>query len=175
MHALARPARLAATALAVVVLPLALGACGELAEQATEKAVEKAVEAEGNGDVNVDFDTDGSGGVKVETSDGTFQSGEGLPEDFPIEQVPIVGDIQYGASTDAGGTRGWTIASRLSGSVDDALTEARSAFEAAGFTVDGEAAGAFVSVTSDAYNAVVSAGEDGNGGVTLSYVVSEVV
>lgn len=174
MHTLPRRLRLATATATVVLAPLTLGACDQLAENAVERGVEEAVENGAGEDVEVDLDADGDGNVKVETSDGTFQTGSELPDDYPIEEVPIVGEVSAAASSSTGAGRRWTIATTLGGSVEDALTEAKSALEAAGFTTDGEAAGAFISLTNDTYSVVASAGDDGSGGVSLSYVVSEV-
>ncbi len=156
--------------IAALALPLTLSACGEAAEQAAEEAAEKAIEDANGGDVDIDIDEDG-GEVKVENSDGSFVSGGDLPDDYPSDEVPLVGDVQFGSSASTGTGTGWTISTLYDGDAAAAFAAAKEALEGAGFTTDGAAGETFASMRSDAYSVVLSAG-DGADGTTLSYVVS---
>ncbi|HWJ68235.1 MAG TPA: hypothetical protein VNT31_16295 [Nocardioides sp.] len=161
---------LAATAL-VAALPFALTACAEAAEKAAEEAAEQAIEENGGGDVDIDVD---DGEVKVENSDGSVVIGGGdLPEDFPKDAVPVVGEVQYANSTTTPDGRGWTVSTTAGGSPEDALAEARSALEDAGFSEQGGGlGGAHVAMQSDEYAVVLTAADTGSGGTGLVYVVT---
>lgn len=162
--------RTVAATTAALALPLGLGACGEAAEKAAEQAAEKAIEDANGGDVDIDIDEDG-GQVKVESSDGTYVGGGDLPDDYPSEDVPLVGDVQFGSSAATGTGTGWTVSTLYDGDAATAFDAARSALEGAGFTVDGAAGDTYASMRTDRYAVILSAG-DGADGTTLSYVVS---
>lgn len=158
-----------AVAATALVLPFTLSACGEAAENAAEKAAEKAIEDGASGDVDVDFE---DGEVKIENSDGTITSGNDLPDGFPEDDVPVVGEVQYGAASDVDGSQGWTLSTQADGSAADAFDEAKAELEGAGFTSENLAAGSYAGFRSDQYQVVLTASDNPGGGAVLTYIVA---
>lgn len=163
----ARLARLAAAATAAVVLPLAFSACGETIEKAGEKAIEKAIEEGASGDVDVDFDGDQ---VKVENSDGTFQSGTELPEDFP-DDIPLVGEVKAANTIATGGEINWTISTESQGSDAEVFADARSALEGAGFQSSDIDSPQLASFEKGTYRLLVNVAPSTDGIAILTYVI----
>jgi hypothetical protein len=158
--------RTLAAAAAAVVLPFALSACGETAEQAAEEAIEKQAEEGGNGDVEVDLDDDG---VKIEGEDGSFQSGTGeLPEDFPEEIEVIDGEVAT-ASSDSGT---FYVIITTDKSEDEAYDDATGLLTDDGFTQDGEELANTGAFNNDSWTVAVSVTpwEDGVAAVQYSVV-----
>ena len=84
----------------LVVLALAVSACGTLAEKATEQIVEQAIESGEGGEVDLDIDTD-AGTFSVETEDGSMQVGSGLDLPANLEiPVPTGGNVTSTQSGD---------------------------------------------------------------------------
>ncbi|GAA3532139.1 hypothetical protein [Nocardioides daeguensis] len=160
-----RTRRAAIAVAAAALLPLGLAACGD---DAAENAAEKAIEDANGGDVDVDIDGDN---VKIEGSDGAVQYGSELPDDFPRDEVPLVGEVTIGTSSTTDGTKGWTVATTTDASPDDAFEEAKAALEDAGFAIDGIESGNYAQLKSDAYRLVLTASE-GADGAQISYIVS---
>lgn len=91
-----------AGALVCGVLLLGATGCGKIAEKASEKVLEKGIEAGTGGKVNIDADGgklsfeneegswsfDEDEGIAVETEDGSFRSGMGMPDGWP-DDVPL--------------------------------------------------------------------------------------
>lgn len=163
-----RTRRTLAAVAAAAVLPLGLAACG--GDEAAENAAEKAIEDANGGDVDIDIDGDE---VKIEGSDGAVQYGSDLPDDFPEDDIPLVGDVTVGSSTSTGGEKGWTIATETDDSPGDAFAEAKAELEEAGFAVDGVESGNYAQLKSDSYRLVLTASE-GSGGAQVSYIVSTI-
>lgn len=159
-------------ATALLVLSPALGACGDAAESAAERLAEEAIEGAASDGVDVDIDGDK---VTVEGSDGAYVAGGGLPEGFPSEDVPIVGEVTFGAQSAAGGSTGWTVATEHDGSPEEAFEEARTALEDAGFDAEPGLAGdtgTYASLASADHRVVLTAADAGNGRTSLSYVIA---
>ncbi|WP_408898300.1 hypothetical protein ACJ5H2_04125 [Nocardioides sp. R1-1] len=166
----ARIRRLAAAAAAAAVLPVGLAACGgDDADKAAENAAEELIEEAEGGDLDVDIDGDD---VTIEGSDGAIQSGTDLPDDFPEDEIPLVGEVTFGNSTATGGTTSWTVTTASDDSPDDAFAAAKEELEGAGFAVDGVESGNYAQLRSDAYRLVLTATEGTGGGAQLSYIVS---
>lgn len=73
--------------------------CQSVAENVSERVVEEVAEAAADEGVEIDLDTDGEGGLTVETDEGTFQVGGNteLPDGFP-SSLPIPGDASVTSS-----------------------------------------------------------------------------
>lgn len=163
--------RTVAAAAAAVALPLALGACGEAVENAAENAAENAIEDGSGGDVDIDVD---DGEVKVENSDGSVVVGGGeLPDGFPEDAVPLVGEVKSGTAVDTPDGTGWTIGTESSGNAEDVFAEALAELEGAGFTNQSTLGGTSANLTSGEYGVVLNVSESGTGSVVAAYVVSE--
>lgn len=163
-----RTRRTLAVAATALVLPFTLSACGEASEKAAEEAAEQAIKDSAGDDVDVDFK---DGEVKIENSDGTITSGNDLPDGFPEDDIPLVGDVQYGAASDIDGSQGWTVSTQTDDSTDDAFNEAKSELEGAGFASEGTAAGTYAGFRSDQFQVVLTA-SDGPDGAVLTYIVA---
>jgi hypothetical protein len=88
--------------LIATVLAIVAAACGSVAENVSERIVEQAIESQGDGDVNVEFNDDGSVDLSVEGEDGNSISiGSNVP--IPDELTIPVPD---GGSATASGTDG---------------------------------------------------------------------
>lgn len=98
MHQFRRTRRLL-VAVATALLAVSLVGCSNLAENAAEDALK---------DEGIDADIDGSD-IKIDTTDGGVVTGE-LPEDFPIDEVPVVdGEILFGTYTKSSKTWDTTV------------------------------------------------------------------
>lgn len=161
---------LAATAVALT-LPLALAGCGEAAENAAENAAEKAIEDANGGNADVDIDGDE---VTIENGDGSVVvGGGGLPDGFPEDAVPLVGEVTSGTAVDSGQGAGWTIGTESDGDVEDVFAEAVAKLEAAGFTNQSTLGGTSANLTGEEYGVVLNVSDSGTGSVVAVYVVSE--
>lgn len=163
--------RSAAAAAAALTLPLTLTACGEAAERAAEEAAENAIEDANGGNADVDIDGDE---VTIENSDGSVVVGGGdLPEGFPEDAVPLVGEVKSGTAVDTGQGAGWTIGTESDGSVEDVFAEAVAKLEGAGFTNQSTLGGTSANLTGEEYGVVLNVADSGTGSVVAVYVVSE--
>ncbi|MBU2076230.1 MAG: hypothetical protein KJ938_17505 [Actinobacteria bacterium] len=171
------PHRLLAVPLLVALAVTASG-CGAdtLAERATEKAAEKALEDAAAEGVEIDLDA-GEGGISVETDDGSFTSGLGsLPAGFP-EDVPVVGgEILNGASSQQDGTTAYIVTVMVQGAAQEAMAEAISALEDAGYSRTENSmsmGGLLIEMLTGPWEVTVGATDDGEGGTMLQYTVIE--
>ena len=74
-------------------------------------------------------------GLTVKNDQGEFSVGQGLPDGFPKDEVPLVDGKVLSASKGADGTRFvWSVLIQVDSSVDDAAASAKSKLEGAGFT-----------------------------------------
>ena len=151
--------RRAALGAATAVFSLALvTGCGsdEIAERATERALEGA--ADGSADVDLDDD----GGIKVETDEGSLSVGQDLPDDFPVDEVPLPeGDVLSGMSM-AG--QGWTVSMAVPGAADEVAPQVRSMLESAGYEIEASTEAGEMTIytaTDDTYALTVSVAADG--------------
>lgn len=79
---------------AIGIGALLAAACGNVSENIAERITEEALEAEGGGDVDIDFDSDGSFEVNVESDDGSFTIGGGeIPSELTVP-IPSGGEVQ---------------------------------------------------------------------------------
>ncbi|CAB4689733.1 MAG: hypothetical protein F2667_01750 [Actinobacteria bacterium] len=165
------PRRFAMSAAALLLAPAFLTACG--GDDAAESAAEKAIENASGGDADVDIDDDGN--VKIETSDGTFTSGQDLPEGFPTDEVPLIdGDIQMGMSgSDMGSDGGFAVVVTSDLDVDAATEEAISLLTDAGFETTEDANSGFgAGLLSSPKWEVLLIATDSGGSTQVQYVVS---
>ncbi|MCB0977180.1 MAG: hypothetical protein KDB02_06935 [Acidimicrobiales bacterium] len=123
----------------VTLTALSLGTlvgCGAASDKATEKLTEKAIEAQTGGDV--DIDTKGDGSFKLETEDGSFESGTGkVPSSWP-DDVPLPKDIQVlsGQTTDTNDGKLVAIVATTTTAADELLAELKEALS--GWKMSGE-------------------------------------
>ena len=122
----------------------------------------------------VDMWLDGDG-VKVESKDGTLESGTKLPSDFPKEIPLVEGEVVSATSVKTDGKQGFVVGLSTKASAEDVANEAVTEFEKAGFetltkTVSGNSA--FLGFKSDKWEVAVSVGSEGE--TTVSYIVSAV-
>lgn len=109
-----------------------LAACGR---GGTERAIERAIEEETGENAEVDVRTDGS--VKVETEDGTFQTGNTLPADWPTD-VPVYAGatVQYSASVTETGQPGSAAVLMTTDSAAQVASYYKKALKENGWTVE---------------------------------------
>lgn len=171
--------RAARLVLVGAILGLALTGCGldRLAEEGAERAVEEAVEQGASGDVDIDLE--GDGGLKVENEDGSFEVGASseLPDDFPVDQVPLIeGELITTARMADGDTVGWSANFQVPAQASDAFAGALAALESAGYE-------ASQTSQSEGYNTALLTGSElqvllgaisdgGSGGTLVTYQVS---
>lgn len=160
----ARTRRVVAALAVAAILPLGLAACGG---DDAEKSAEKLIEGAG-GDVDVDIDGDD---VTIEGSDGAIEYGSDLPEDFPEDDVPLVGEVTFGHSSAGADAQSWTVTTKSDDGADDAFAEAKAKLEGAGFAVDGVESGNYAQLKGARHRVVLTAAEDA-GGAQLSYIVT---
>ncbi len=156
-----RKLQLVAATAATALLTLTAGCGGDSATIDT-----------GNGKVKVEKDGDG---VKVESKDGTLESGTKLPSDFPKEIPLVEGKVISATSVKTDGKQGFVVGLSSKASAEDIANEAVTAFEKAGFetltqTVSGNTA--FLGFKSDKWEVAVSVSSEGE--TTVSYIVSAV-
>lgn len=159
----------AATTLAAF-LPLSLAACGESIENAAEEAAEQAIEDANGGEVDIDTD---NGEVKVESSDGSYSAGQGLPEDFPEDEVPLVGEVRSGSSVNTGDGMGWTVSTETDLSPAEAVAEATAKLKGAGFSEEGSLGGTNATLGNGKYGVLINTADTGSGATAIVYVVSQ--
>ena len=113
--------------------------------------------------------------MRVENSDGSVVVGGGdLPEGFPEDAVPLVGEVTSGTAVDTPDGTGWTISTETDGSAEDVFSEAVAELEDAGFTNQSTLGGTSANLTSEEYGVVLNVSDSGTGAVVAVYVVSEV-
>jgi hypothetical protein len=127
-------------------------------------------------DDSVSVDTDDES-VTIDSDDGSVTAGQGLPDGFPSDDVPLLDEkIASGAASDAGGQSGWTVIMQTSRAIDDLTAEVKEDFAAAGYTV-GEAMEAgdvtALQFENDQYEVGVTAART-VGNVTVTYLVRKV-
>lgn len=159
---MSQPTRLraAAGAIALAAALVSLAGCGD----------DKTVVSGDGGKVKVDGDK-----ITVETSEGSAVIGQGLPEDFPSDDVPLVDEkVVAGTKGTAGGPYAWSVVMQSDRSVDDLASEVKDDY--ASWTSDdgaGADLGADLSIlhfTDDTYDVGVTIARTG-GNVTITYLV----
>ena len=142
-------------AFAIAAAPLLVGC--SVAENVVNGVVSEAQQQAG------DAISEALGGAGISTD------GE-LPSGFPADAIPVVGEVQGGASGPDGS--GWGVLTTL---VSDDFASAQAALERAGFVgtaVDSDADSGFGTFTLAPYTVVLTVGTDADGVVTASYVVT---
>ena len=155
-----------APALALVLAVSGCGAGDEIGEKLTEKAVEEAA----GGDADVDIDDEG---LTVTDEDGdTTSIGTDLPEDFPVDDVPLLeGTILASTAVDGAS---YTVTLEVEGTPEEIQEEALAVLTEAGFTSDSEmnSEGFFSSsLTKEGFEVSVTS-LDNAGTTNLQYIVS---
>ena len=109
-----------------------LAACGT---NIAEKAMEKAIEDETGGSADVDVRADGS--MEVTTEEGTFQTGNSMPEDWP-KDVPVYAGatVQFsGTASPENGQRGSAVVLVTADSATDVAAFYKETLKENGWTV----------------------------------------
>ena len=147
-------------------LTFAVSGCGaedELAEKLTEEAVEGAA----GGDVDIEED-----GVTITGEDGEEATiGTKLPDDFPVDDVPLMEGTVLSATAVDGAT--YMVMLEVEGTPEEAQEEALGMLTDAGFTSNSETSteGFFTAdLTKDGYQVGLSS-FDNVGATNLQYVV----
>ena len=175
------PLRTVGTLVATAVLALGgLTACS--GDSVSERLTEKAIENAGGEGVDVDVDSD-TGEVRIDTEDGSFSAGNKLPDGFP-DDIPLLEDgeiISAIAADDQGGSgeMGYVVAMTTDLSDTDALAQATSLLEGAGFVLDEDSAngiGAFggAALNRDPYQVIISAIGAASAATTVQYFVGPI-
>ncbi|HEX7716171.1 MAG TPA: hypothetical protein VF416_02705 [Marmoricola sp.] len=112
--------------------------------------------------------------VTVETTDGTATVGQGLPDGFPTDDVPLVDEkVVTGTQGSAGGPFAWSVVMQSSRSVDDLAAEVKKDY-ASWNSQDGPASAlddlSIQRFTNDKYEVGVTIARTGDS-VTITYVV----
>lgn len=121
----------------------------------------------------VSVDADG-GEVEVETGDGEVTAGQGLPDGFPEDDVPLLDEeVVTGAKGGAGAQFAWSVVMQTQRTVEDVAAEVKDDFADAGYdagpaTEAGDAS--VLQFENDTYEVGVTAARAG-GSVTVTYVV----
>lgn len=97
----------------LLLVTLALSACGKIAEE----AVERGIESQTGGDVEIDAD---QGNFSVESSEGTFEQRVGqMPDNFP-DSVPLPDiEVQSGMRMETEDGNGWNVSGLFAGDCED--------------------------------------------------------
>lgn len=150
---------IAATGL--LVASLVLTGCGS----------EKTVTTSDGSKVKVDADGDGA---TIKTDDGEISVGQGLPDGFPEDDIPVIdAKVIGGAKGTDGGPYAWSVVMQQDGDVGEIFDEAEKKLLAAGYTagqgmdMNDVRTGQF---TSDKYDVGVNVAKTGDA-VTITYAV----
>ncbi|UMG93574.1 hypothetical protein [Nocardioides sp. TF02-7] len=114
-------------------------------------------------------------GVKVESSDGTFEVGDdvALPDDFPSDVPLLDGQLISASSSPAdSGSEGWYLLMNVEGDPDDLFADATGELESAGFSADGESFGGAGSWSSADWTVTLTVADGGGGLTSVQYVVA---
>ena len=158
-------ARALAPALAFTLVLSGCGAGDEIGERLTEEAVEEAA----GGDADVDIDEEGLT-VTDENGDST-SIGTELPEDFPVDDVPLMEGTVVAATAVDGAS--YTVTLEVEGAPEEVQDEALAMLTDAGYTSDSEmnSEGFFSSTLSkDGFEVSVTS-LDNAGTTNLQYIV----
>lgn len=114
--------------------------------------------------------------VTVETSEGTTTVGQGLPEGFPTDDVPLLDEkVVSGAKGTSGGPFAWTVVMTSSRAIDDLSAEVSHHFAAAGYAAGQPQELGDVNVhqfSNDTYEVGVTIARTGDG-VMVTYLVRD--
>lgn len=167
-----RATRAAAAALAAL-LPLTLVACGgsddedssdRSGESSDNDGKDRSAEEKAAEDLAESLGEDGNASVDVEIND--------LPEGFPEDEVPLVGEVTGGTTSDTPSGTGWSVTTSSDKSVEDAFEEAKSALLDAGYEEQTVLEGQSALLRGDRYGITLVATSAG-GSTVIGYTVVE--
>jgi hypothetical protein len=123
--------------------------------------------------VTVDKDKDKA---TVQTSEGTATVGQGLPDGFPKDKVPLLGEkVLNGVKGSDGGPFAWSVVMTSARAVDDLSADVTKDFTDAGYRTAQATELGDVSIhkfTDDTYEVGVTIARTGDG-VTITYLVKD--
>jgi hypothetical protein len=134
-----------------------------------ERTAEQAMEESSGRELDVDIDDDE---VRVETDEGELSVGQSLPEDFPVDEVPLLDGAVMSATAMAG--RGWVVNLEVGTEVGEAAEEGKQRLAVAGFEVVSESSTpelVSVFLTNDGYDVSLSTTAT-ESGTQATYTVS---
>ena len=145
-----------------------LAACNPL-----ESTIENSIENETGGDAEVDMNADGT--TRIETDEGTFTSGQDVPDNWPKDVEIYAGStVQYSATMEPkAGQKGGSVLVLQTSDNDEVVSEHYvEALKAAGWEVEAEAHAAGLTTiggTKDGRNlAIMVATQEGKTMITLT-------
>lgn len=173
-----RLARAAAAAALTALLPLTLAACGDSNDDSSSDRSadnsggddndgdngDKSAEEKAAEDLAESLGADGNPSVDVEIDE--------LPEGFPEDEVPLVGEVTGGTTSDTPAGTGWSVTTSSDKSVEDAFEEAKSALLAAGYEEQTVLEGQSALLRGDTYGITLVATSAG-GSTIIGYTVVE--
>ena len=72
--------------------------------------------------------------MKIETDEGSLSVGQGLPEDFPSDEVPLPeGEVLSGMSMSG---EGWSVSLAVDGAAGDVVSQVSAMLESAGYKTE---------------------------------------
>lgn len=152
----------------VLALGLGLAGCGAAEDKVAEKLSEKAIEGAAGGDVDIEDD-----GLTVTDEDGNQASiGTDLPEDFPVDDVPLLDGTVISATAVDGAS--YMVMLEVEGTPEEAQDAALGLLTDAGYTSESEmnSDGYFSSqLTKEGFDVSVTSME-GDTAAQVQYVVS---
>lgn len=154
--------------LAAGAVSLLLVACNS----GPENAMERAIENEAGGDADVEMNADGT--MHIETDEGTYNTGNEIPADWP-EDVPTYADaiVQYSASVDpVSGKPGSILVMMSTDSIEDVTEFYKNELAAQGWNLEGSMQGGGMTIMGGMKDerqvSVMIAGADGQTSITLA-------
>lgn len=174
-----RRRRLGAALGTVLLVALPLSGCGGEDSPSLKDVLdiadgEGSIDTDGDGKDDLSVDRDGED-VKIESGDGSIAIGEELPDDFPVDDVPLVeGKVVQGTTYAAGDSVGWTVGVVHDDAVPATLDRVAAELTGAGFEELSRFSaedGAVLGVTKDDYTVQVSFGVQDDG-TLVAYTVA---
>lgn len=116
------------------------------------------------------------GTVKVETDEGTATVGQDLPEGFPADEIPLLGEkVVTGVQGQPDGQFAWSVTMQSSRAIDDLEAEVKEDFADAGYSeaesvTMGDAS--ILQFSNDSYDVGVTIARTGSS-VGINYVVTD--
>lgn len=174
-----RRRRIAAATGLILLAALPLGGCGGDGSPSVKDVLdiadgEGSIDTDGDGEDDLALERDGED-VKIESGDGSIAIGEELPEDFPVDDVPLVeGRVVQGTTYAAGDSVGWTVGVVHDDAVPATLDRVAGDLTGAGFEELSRFSaedGAVLGVTKDSYTVQVSFGVQDDG-TLVAYTVA---
>ncbi|HLV91159.1 MAG: hypothetical protein J5I28_00330 [Acidimicrobiales bacterium] len=149
-------ARLFRLVLIAAVLGLTLAACGGGSSDTTLPGGDPTTTADGTG---------GGGTTTTALNRIPDEARTDLPEDFPTEEIPLIGEVVRGGGSDGI----WIVVVRAEGTVDQVREEAGQALLDAGFEAEDQI---FTPYHKGPYTVVIQAAPEEGGAVLVNYQIS---